>query len=96
MRRFSTVVASNLPSKVRILEAGARDGLQNVKKSISVEDKVKFLCMLEDAGLRYIEGGAFVSAKWIPQVRGLKNTWSSISNYGYCFRWPTRTKCLNS
>lgn len=50
------------------MEAGARDGLQNVKKSISVEDKVKFITLLEKAGLRNIEAGSFVSPKWVPQV----------------------------
>jgi hypothetical protein len=61
--------ASHLPAKVRIVESGARDGLQNVKKSISAEDKVQFITMLERAGLRYIEAGSFVSPKWVPQVR---------------------------
>ncbi|CAM2756954.1 hydroxymethylglutaryl-CoA lyase [Pseudoalteromonas distincta] len=55
------------PSKVRIVEVGARDGLQN-EKTVSTADKVALINALSAAGLKYIEAGAFVSPKWVPQM----------------------------
>lgn len=57
-----------MPSKVRIVEVGPRDGLQNEKTPVAVADIVTFIQKLRDAGLQSIEGGAFVSAKWVPQM----------------------------
>lgn len=57
-----------LPQKIRIVDVGARDGLQNEKKPLSVETKVAFINMLTEAGLQTIEAGAFVSPKWVPQM----------------------------
>jgi hydroxymethylglutaryl-CoA lyase len=56
---------------VKIVEVGARDGLQNEKAIVTTEDKIKLINMLSKTGLQSIEAGAFVSAKWIPQVRFL-------------------------
>ena len=56
------------PSSVRIVEVGARDGLQNEKVIVSTEDKVKLIDTLSEAGLKTIEATAFVSPKWVPQV----------------------------
>ena len=57
-----------LPPSVRIVEVGPRDGLQNEKCSVSVETKVCLIEALAHAGLRTIECGSFVSAKWVPQM----------------------------
>ncbi len=57
-----------LPSSVRIVEVGPRDGLQNEKCSVSVETKVGLVEALADAGLLTIECGSFVSPKWVPQM----------------------------
>lgn len=56
------------PEKVRIVEVGARDGLQNEKNTVDVKTKAAFITMLADAGLTHIEAGAFVSPKWVPQM----------------------------
>ncbi|WFP65607.1 MULTISPECIES: hydroxymethylglutaryl-CoA lyase [unclassified Mesorhizobium] len=53
---------------VSIVEVGPRDGLQNEKRLISTEDKVKLIEMLSDAGFKRIEATAFVSPKWVPQM----------------------------
>ena len=58
---------SAFPSKVRIVEVGARDGLQN-EKTVSTADKVALINALSTAGLKDIEAGAFVSPKWVPQM----------------------------
>ena len=55
-------------SHVRIYEVGPRDGLQNEKAVISVDDKVALIKALVDAGLKDIEVGSFVSPKWVPQM----------------------------
>ncbi|MBH0060692.1 MULTISPECIES: hydroxymethylglutaryl-CoA lyase [Pseudoalteromonas] len=58
---------SAFASKVRIVEVGARDGLQN-EKTVSTADKVALINALSAAGLKDIEAGAFVSPKWVPQM----------------------------
>jgi len=57
-----------LPKKVRIGEAGARDGLQNEKQTVPTAVKVELIERLADAGLVDIEAGSFVSPKWVPQM----------------------------
>jgi hydroxymethylglutaryl-CoA lyase len=57
-----------MSDSVRIVEVGPRDGLQNEKTPVSVEDRIAFIEQLIDAGLRIIEVGAFVSPKAIPQM----------------------------
>ena len=58
---------SAFANKVRIVEVGARDGLQN-ENTVSTEDKVTLINALAAAGLKDIEAGAFVSPKWVPQM----------------------------
>lgn len=53
---------------VRIYEVGPRDGLQNENAPISTGDKLRFIAMLADAGLREIEATSFVSPRAIPQL----------------------------
>ncbi|MCY4290867.1 MAG: hydroxymethylglutaryl-CoA lyase [Roseovarius sp.] len=53
---------------VEIYEVGPRDGLQNEKRRIPVEDKVALIDHLGRAGFRHIEVASFVSPKWIPQM----------------------------
>jgi hydroxymethylglutaryl-CoA lyase len=57
-----------LPKKVRIVEVGPRDGLQNEPGVVSAAVKIELINRLADAGLRAIEATAFVSAKWVPQM----------------------------
>lgn len=58
----------NLPKKVRIVEVGPRDGLQNEKSLVSLEDKITFIKMLKASGLKEIEATSFVRAEKIPQM----------------------------
>jgi len=58
----------NFPTKVRIVEVGARDGLQNEPTILPTEVKVELISRLADAGLKSIEVGAFVNPKLIPQM----------------------------
>jgi hydroxymethylglutaryl-CoA lyase len=56
------------PKHVRMVEVGPRDGLQNEAKTVPAAIKVQLIEGLADAGLTAIEAGAFVSAKWVPQM----------------------------
>jgi len=55
-------------TSVRIVEVGARDGLQNEKTTVPLETKLELLSRLSKTGLRHIEAGSFVSPKWVPQM----------------------------
>lgn len=56
------------PARVRIVEVGPRDGLQNEKAVVPLEAKVRLIDLLSATGLKTIEAGAFVSPKWVPQM----------------------------
>ena len=58
----------SLPSKVRVVEVGPRDGLQNEKTNVSTEVKIALIDRLAAAGLPAVEATAFVSPKWVPQM----------------------------
>lgn len=66
---FSWRTTRSLSStRVKIVEVGPRDGLQNEPGQISVAQKVKLIQGLATAGCSFIEAGAFVSPKWVPQM----------------------------
>lgn len=56
------------PERVRIVEVGPRDGLQNEPTTIPTAAKVALIEALADAGLTSIEAGSFVSPRWVPQM----------------------------
>ncbi len=56
--------------KVKIVEVGIRDGLQNENKIFSVSDRWKMINGLTASGVQHIEVGAFVSPRWVPQMHG--------------------------
>ena len=57
-----------LPSKVKLVDVGPRDGLQNEKQQVPAEVKIGLVHRLQDAGVRDIEVTSFVSPKWVPQM----------------------------
>ncbi|WP_354311790.1 hydroxymethylglutaryl-CoA lyase [Pseudomonas sp. PvP001] len=57
-----------LPERVRIVEVGPRDGLQNEQGQVRAEDKVALVEALVAAGLEHVEVGSFVSPRWVPQM----------------------------
>src|SRR5215471_2117690 len=65
---------------VRIIEMGARDGLQNEKTPVSVQNRIAFIERLLGAGLHTIEVGAFVSPKAIPQMVGSDEVLRGVSH----------------
>ena len=75
-------------SQVRLLEVGPRDGLQNEKKPLSVDDKFEFIKGLKQAGLERIEASSFVRPDKIPQLadsselmKKLKSHYGSLTNF---------------
>ena len=58
----------NIPAKVKIVEVGPRDGLQNERQVVPAAVKIELIERLGAAGLRAIEATAFVSPKWVPQM----------------------------
>ena len=57
-----------LPSKVKLVDVGPRDGLQNEKQHVPAAVKIELVHRLQEAGLREIEVTSFVSPKWVPQM----------------------------
>ncbi|RZI99805.1 MAG: hydroxymethylglutaryl-CoA lyase [Haliea sp.] len=57
-----------LPSRVKLVDVGPRDGLQNEKEPVPAEVKIGLVHRLQDAGLKEIEVTSFVSPKWVPQM----------------------------
>jgi isopropylmalate/homocitrate/citramalate synthase len=68
----------SLPKKVKIVEVGPRDGLQNEQQPISTEVKIELIHRLVDSGLSYIEAGSFVNPKWVPQMAGSDEVFQGI------------------
>lgn len=58
----------DMPSRVRIVEVGPRDGLQNEEQLVPADVKVDLIARLARAGLDTIETTSFVSPKWVPQM----------------------------
>src|SRR3954462_455824 len=59
---------NTLPSFVKVVEVGPRDGLQNEKEAVSAAVKIDLVDRLTRAGFANIEAASFVSPKWVPQM----------------------------
>lgn len=69
---------SDYPQRVKIVEVGPRDGLQN-ETAVPTEAKIALVNALSNSGLNYIETGAFVSPKWVPQMADSDAVFAGIS-----------------
>ena len=58
----------SLPTRVKLVDVGPRDGLQNEKQPVPAAIKIELVHRLQDAGLTEIEVTSFVSPKWVPQM----------------------------
>lgn len=72
-------MSSNFAKRVRIVDVGPRDGLQNEKQAIATATKIQLIENLVDAGLTYIEAGSFVNPKWVPQMADSGDVFMGIS-----------------
>ena len=86
-----SIASKKLPKSVKIVEVGPRDGLQNEKGVVTLEDKVTLVNGLSDTGLSVIESGSFVSPKWVPQMATSADVFAAIerkSNITYSALTP--------
>ncbi len=67
-----------LPSNVKIIEVGPRDGLQNETTIVSIDTRVELVNRLTEAGLQAIEVGSFVSPKWVPKMANTDQVFKNI------------------
>merc|ERR1712128_361779 len=74
---------NSLPTRVRIVEVGPRDGLQNEKVLVPTSVKVEFISRLASAGLTHVEATSFVSPKWVPQMSDHKEVMTSVASLPY-------------
>ena len=67
-----------LPAKVKLVDVGPRDGLQNEKQHVPAAVKIELVHRLQEAGLREIEVTSFVSPKWVPQMADASEVMAGI------------------
>lgn len=70
---------------VLVNEVGPRDGLQNQKKILTVEERLQLIEALYDAQIPAIEAGAFVSPKSVPAMAGTDQIASQLAKEGKCY-----------
>ncbi|MEQ1881631.1 MAG: hydroxymethylglutaryl-CoA lyase [Burkholderiales bacterium] len=56
------------PQRVKMVEVGPRDGLQNEPGSVPTDIRIELIDRLTGAGFQAVEAGSFVSPKWVPQM----------------------------
>ena len=69
----------NLPRRVKLVDVGPRDGLQNEKQPVPAAIKIELVHRLQAAGLKEIEVTSFVSPKWVPQMADNAEVMSGIT-----------------
>ena len=69
---------NSLPDRVRIVEVGPRDGLQNEKQRVPTEVKIELIDRLGAAGLPAVELTSFVSPRWIPQLADAEDVLAGV------------------
>ncbi len=72
------MATNNLPSRVRLIDVGPRDGLQNEKQPVPAAVKIELVHRLQAAGLKEIEVTSYVSPKWVPQMADNHEVMSGI------------------
>ncbi|MEE9451546.1 MAG: hydroxymethylglutaryl-CoA lyase [Gammaproteobacteria bacterium] len=68
----------SLPEKIKLVEVGPRDGLQNESRSVPTAIKLEFIKCLSQTGLQVIETTSFVSKKKIPQLADHKELFQAL------------------
>ena len=68
----------SLPTRVKLVDVGPRDGLQNEKQTVPAAIKIELVQRLQEAGLREIEVTSFVSPKWVPQMADNREVMAGI------------------
>ncbi|XP_052761636.1 hydroxymethylglutaryl-CoA lyase, mitochondrial-like [Mya arenaria] len=80
-KSYSQVSIAGIPSFVKVVEVGPRDGLQNEKELVPTAAKIELVNKLSLAGIRNIEVTSFVSPKWVPQMADHTEVMKGITRY---------------
>jgi hydroxymethylglutaryl-CoA lyase len=67
-------------AKVKIIEVGPRDGLQNVRTFVPADKKILFIKKLAACGIKEIQIGSFVAPRAIMQFKDIKEVATSVSS----------------
>ncbi len=67
--------------KIKIVEVGPRDGLQNEEAKLPLDVRIELINRLSDSGLSVIEVGSFVSPKWAPQMANTDKVLAEIRQH---------------
>ena len=81
----------NYPARVKLVDVGPRDGLQNEKTMVPAAIKIELVHRLQAAGLKEIEVTSFVSPKWVPQMSDALDVMAGIERHAdvrYCVLTP--------
>mmetsp|Transcript_22142 Transcript_22142/g.48238 ORF Transcript_22142/g.48238 Transcript_22142/m.48238 type:complete len:375 (-) Transcript_22142:110-1234(-) len=81
----------DMKRKVKIVEVGPRDGLQNEKNFVPTESKIRLIRLLAEAGCPTIEAAAFVSPKWVPAMADAADVMEGISKLRQTLPQATNT-----
>ncbi|KAK6776305.1 hypothetical protein RDI58_027306 [Solanum bulbocastanum] len=80
VRKTFKQLFNGMPNHVKIVEVGARDGLQNEKKIVPTSVKVELIQKLVSCGLPVVEVTGFVSPKWVPQLSDAKDVMEAVKD----------------
>ncbi len=69
-----------IPQRVKLVEVGPRDGLQNESAPVSTEDKINLIEGLIHAGVSYIEAGSFVNPRSVPQMADSDQVFAGLTS----------------
>ena len=72
----------SIPSKVRLIDVGPRDGLQNEKQPVPAAVKIELVHRLQAAGIKEIEVTSYVSPKWVPQMADNHEVMAGMTRQG--------------
>lgn len=73
-----------MQNKVKVVEVGPRDGLQNENKVWGIAERIQMINLLSQCGFDEIEVGSFVSPKWVPQMAGTEAVFQKIYKTPNC------------
>ncbi|XP_076944088.1 hydroxymethylglutaryl-CoA lyase, mitochondrial-like [Bidens hawaiensis] len=79
-RDITNKIFKGMPSYVKIVEVGPRDGLQNEKNMVPTSVKIELIHRLIASGLSVVEATSFVSPKWVPQLADAKDVVEAVKN----------------
>jgi hydroxymethylglutaryl-CoA lyase len=74
-------MSHSIPSRVKLIDVGPRDGLQNEKTPVPAAVKIELVHRLQQAGLREIEVTSYVSPKWVPQMADNHEVMAGIARH---------------